>query len=409
MEVIANPILCWPATWRTEELDAVCTDAEEPRSHHCGRRGRRKREDYAAGRLRGAASGDASGRIRFAAQAFQVRANFGGDLVTHLAVFLQRLLQNFFELGWNIRIDANGRGRHAIQDGFKGDAGGFAAEGHRAGGHFVQHGAERKKIAARVEFLAANLFGRHVGDGAHSGPGAGEHILRIACGVGRSSHRFTYARAARVRRQQFCQAEIENFRVAAAGDEKVGGLDVAMNDALGVRGVQRVGDFDADVEQAFHFQRAAVHGVLQRGAVEKFHGDEGFAVFFADIVDGANAGMVQRGGGLRFALKTPEGLLVARNFRGQEISARRNGAGACLPLCKPRPCRRRRGFRRCGNGRWFGRSGRSCQACARDFSLAVGASQRRRHVASAARLAACRSMDDGFGGAIMPGEDILAA
>jgi len=107
--------------------------------------------------------------------------------------------------------------------------------------------------------------------------------------------------------------------VAAAGDEKIGGLDVAMDDALGVRGVQRVGDFDADVEQAVHFEGTAVHGVLQRGAVEKFHGDEGFAVFFADIVDGADAGMVQRGGGLRFALEASEGLLVARNFGGKKF------------------------------------------------------------------------------------------
>jgi hypothetical protein len=311
--------LCWPATWRTEELDAVCTDAEEPAATIAGVEaddsGRITLPDDCAALL----PETRPGRIRFAAQAFQVRANFGGDLITHLAVFLQRLLQNFFELRRNIRIDANGRGRHAIQDGFKGDSGGFAAEGHGAGGHFVQHGAERKKIAARVEFLAANLFGRHVSDGAHGGAGAGKHVLRIARGVGRSSYGFTYTRAARVRRQQFRQAEIENFGVAAASDEKIGGLDVAMNDSLGVRGVQRVGDFDADVEQAVHFQRVAVHSVLQRSAVEKFHGDEGFAVFFADIVDGANAGMVQGGSGLRLALEAPEGLLVARNFRGQKF------------------------------------------------------------------------------------------
>ena len=32
---------------------------------------------------------------------------------------------------------------------------------------------------------------------------------------------------------------------------------------------------------------------FKRGAVEKFHGDEGFAVVLADVVDGANAGMIQ--------------------------------------------------------------------------------------------------------------------
>ena len=75
------------------------------------------------------------------------------------------------------------------------------------------------------------------------------------------------------------------------------------NDALGVRGVERIGNFDGDIEQAVEFQRAAVDQVLQSGAVQKFHGDEGFAVLFADIVDGADVGMIQRGGCLRFAFE----------------------------------------------------------------------------------------------------------
>ena len=63
----------------------------------------------------------------------------------------------------------------------------------------------------------------------------------------------------------------------------------------------------------------AVDEVLQSGAVEKFHGDEGFAVLFADIVDRANVGMIQRGGCLGFALEAAEGLLVAGNFVGKKF------------------------------------------------------------------------------------------
>jgi hypothetical protein len=46
---------------------------------------------------------------------------------------------------------------------------------------------------------------------------------------------------------------------------------------------------------------------------------ESFAVFFADIVDGANVGMIQRGGCLRFTLEAAQSLLVAGNFVGKKF------------------------------------------------------------------------------------------
>ena len=107
--------------------------------------------------------------------------------------------------------------------------------------------------------------------------------------------------------------------MAAARDKKVGGLDVAMNNSLRMRRVQRVRNFDGDIEQAVHFQRTAVDQVLQRRAVQKLHGDECFAILFANIVDGANARMIQRGRGLGFPLETSQSLRVARHFIGQEF------------------------------------------------------------------------------------------
>ena len=74
------------------------------------------------------------------------------------------------------------------------------------------------------------------------------------------------------------QAEVENFCVAALRDENVGGLDVAMNDALAVGGVESVGDVDGESEENFHVHGAAGDGVLECLAVEKFHGDEGLSL-----------------------------------------------------------------------------------------------------------------------------------
>jgi hypothetical protein len=43
------------------------------------------------------------------------------------------------------------------------------------------------------------------------------------------------------------QAKIENLRVPSLGEEDIGGLDVAMNNALGVRCVESIGDFDRQI------------------------------------------------------------------------------------------------------------------------------------------------------------------
>ena len=53
--------------------------------------------------------------------------------------------------------------------------------------HFVEDGAERKEVAAGVEFFALGLLGRHVGDGADGGAGTGEIFEADGgCGLGLS-------------------------------------------------------------------------------------------------------------------------------------------------------------------------------------------------------------------------------
>ena len=59
--------------------------------------------------------------------------------------------------------------------------------------------------------------------------------------------------------------------------------------------------------------------MLQGQPVQKFHGDEGFAILLADVVDGANVGVIQGGSGLGFDLKTGEGMGTAGDLFRQEL------------------------------------------------------------------------------------------
>jgi hypothetical protein len=107
--------------------------------------------------------------------------------------------------------------------------------------------------------------------------------------------------------------------VSALGDEKVRGLDVAVNDSFGVRRVEGVRDFDAEVEEGFEFDRPGADAVLQRDAIEKLHCDKGFAVLIVDVVDGADVGMIEGGRGLGLTLKAGKGLGIAGDFFGKEF------------------------------------------------------------------------------------------
>ena len=115
------------------------------------------------------------------------------------------------------------------------------------------------------------------------------------------------------------EAEVENLGVAAFGDEDVRGFYVAMNDVLLVSGVERVGNFDAERDEHFKCDRVMRDELFERGALQELHRDEGLAVFFANVVNRADIRMIERGGGLRFALEAREGARVGADIFGKEF------------------------------------------------------------------------------------------
>ena len=89
-----------------------------------------------------------------------------------------------------------------------------------------------------------------------------------------------------------------------------------MNDAAGMRGFQRVGHLRAEFQQGIGGHGAAADAFAQGLAFEQFHDEKGQAVVLADVVNRANARMIQGRRGARFALETFEG----RGILGEIVS-----------------------------------------------------------------------------------------
>ena len=80
-----------------------------------------------------------------------------------------------------------------------------------------------------------------------------------------------------------------------------------MNDAFGVRCIERVGNLNAKVEHLVKWHGLLADPMFQRLPFEQLHGDErnDFTTVgrYVDLINCADIGMVQRRGGARFPLK----------------------------------------------------------------------------------------------------------
>ena len=119
----------------------------------------------------------------------------------------------------------------------------------------------------------------------------------------------------------FRQTKIKNLGVPALGDENVGGLDVAVNDPLAMSRVERIRDLDCQRKQQFQVQRPTGNAVLQRHAIEKFHGDEGWPLSSPMSWMVQMFGWFERRGGLRLALEAAERLLIPGHVIGKELQS----------------------------------------------------------------------------------------
>src|SRR5437667_1528310 len=231
--------------------------------------------------LRGGAGHDFP-RLRVPLQAFQVGAQFAGAMVAQLAIFFQSLADDFFQLERDFGIQADRSGRHPVEDGIEDRTPSFPTQRQGPGRHLVQHRSKRNHVCPRVQLLAPNLLRRHVGDSAKGNARAGEMLLAHRGLLGRCSRRFYQS----VNNWgHFRQPEIQNLGVPTLGHKNVRGLDVAVNDAFDVGGVQSVGNLDGQSEQNFGLDGLSGDAMLQRHTVQELHNEERMAVLLPDLMN----------------------------------------------------------------------------------------------------------------------------
>ena len=90
-----------------------------------------------------------------------------------------------------------------------------------------------------------------------------------------------------------------------------------MHDAGGVSGGERARGLNADLQHLGEGTRRLSGLRVQRFAFDEFGGDETRAMRFADLVDGDDVRVIQRGGGTRFLFEAPEAIAILGEPRGQ--------------------------------------------------------------------------------------------
>jgi hypothetical protein len=89
-----------------------------------------------------------------------------------------------------------------------------------------------------------------------------------------------------------------------------------------VRSVERVRNTNRQIQQKIRLERPSGNPMLQRRAVQKFHGDKCVAVLIVNFVDRADVRMIQGRCRLGFAFKAAEDLRVFGYVVGQECHHR---------------------------------------------------------------------------------------
>ena len=115
------------------------------------------------------------------------------------------------------------------------------------------------------------------------------------------------------------QAEVEDLDAPVARDEQVRGLQVAVDDPLVVRRREAGSDLQAALERLADWQDVPLQTRLECLAREQLRDREEEPLLLADIEEGEDVRMRERGHDPRFLLEARERLLSLRQPRRQDL------------------------------------------------------------------------------------------
>ena len=165
--------------------------------------------------------------------------------------------------------------------------------------HLVQNGTERVDIRPHVGVAPVEPLWRQVMEGPWDDPLRGD--------ADRLGGELRESRARRAPHRG--QAEVQQLGAARPGDEDVGGLQIAVNNAAPVGEVQRLGDLDHEPKQFAQAKWPLAQSRRERLTFEVLHHQVRAAFLEARVVERADVRMVQRRDGFRLAGEAYAGLL----------------------------------------------------------------------------------------------------
>ena len=118
---------------------------------------------------------------------------------------------------------------------------------------------------------------------------------------------------------QLRQPKVKNLHLPIRSQKNIRRFDVAVHDALGMGGGQRVRHLHRDVQQVVKVQSLTMDSLLQALAFELFHDDEGVPVVVLNVVDGADVGMVELRCGARLSHKSFQRARIRGQVLGDEF------------------------------------------------------------------------------------------